>query len=90
MSCVLKPPSKPLRIHCVEEVILDSNTNIVTEQEASRPWNDATDRPFYNKANEAYMFLQERYLRDKQSLWSYLMAYIDSDVDHLIKLRPDY
>ena len=36
------------------------------------------------------MILQERYLRDKQSLWSCLMIHIDSDVDHLIKLHPDY
>ena len=87
---VPKPPSKPLHIHYIEEVILDPITNIVTEQESSRPWNDATDWPLYNKATEAYMFLQERYLRDKQALWSYLMTHIDSDVDHLIKLHPDY
>ena len=61
---VPKPPSKSLRIHNIEEVILDPNTNIVTEQESSRPWNDATDWPLYNKATEAYMFLQERYLRN--------------------------
>ena len=48
---VPKPPSKwfPLRIQNVEEVIRDPTTNIVTEQEASRPWNDATDWPLYNK-----------------------------------------
>ena len=71
---VPKPPSKPLRIHYVEEFILDPNINIVTEQEASRPWNDATDWPLYNKADEAYIFLQERYLGDKQSLWAYLIT----------------
>jgi hypothetical protein len=42
---VPKPPSKPLRINYMEEVILDPITNIITEQEASRPWNDATDWP---------------------------------------------
>ena len=90
VSYVPKPPSKPLRINYVEEVILDPNSNIITEKETSRPWNDATNWPLYIKANEAYMFLQERYLRDKQSLWSYLITHIDSDVDHLIKLHPDY
>ena len=50
---VPKPPSNPLRIHYIEEVILDPNTNIVTEQESSRLWNDATDWPLYNKATEA-------------------------------------
>ena len=40
---VPKPPSKPSRIHYVVKVILDPNTNIVTEQESTRPWNNATD-----------------------------------------------
>ena len=32
VPCVPKPPSKPLRIHYIEEVILDPITNNVTEQ----------------------------------------------------------
>ena len=89
MNPVRKRPSKPLHIHYVEEVILDPNTNIVTEQDASRPWNDATDWSVYNKANEAYMFLLERYLGDKQSLLSHLMTHIDS-INHLVKLMIIY
>ncbi len=78
-----KPPSKPLRIHYIEEVILDPITNIVTEQESSRPWNDATDWPLYNKATEAYMFLCQTTIKMAGKAWVnyvmglYRLGYID-------------
>ena len=57
---------------------------------SSRLWNDATDWPLYNKAKEEFYASQQRYQHDKQALRSYLLTHIDSDVDHLIKLHPEY
>jgi hypothetical protein len=81
-------PCKPLRIFYLEEVE-DADMDIVVQQ-SSRLWNDATDWPLYNKAKEEYYVTQQKYQHDKQALWSYLLTHIDSDVDHLIKLHPDY
>ena len=43
-----------------------------------------------NKEKEEFYVAQRRYQHDKQSLWSYLLTHIDSDVDHHIKLHPEY
>ena len=81
-------PCKPMRIFYLEEVE-NADMDIIVQQ-SSRLWNDATDWPLYNKAKEEYYVSQQRYQHDKQALWSYLLTQIDSDVDHLIKLHPDY
>ena len=80
---------KPLRVFYLEEVE-DLVTQEISVQQSSRPWNDASDWPLYNKAKEEFYVAQQRYQYDRQSLWSYLLTHIDSDVDHLIKLHPDY
>jgi len=59
-------------------------------QQSSRLWHDDTDWPLYNKATKEYYVSQQHYQHDKQALWSYLLTHIDSDVDHLIKLHPEY
>ena len=79
---------KPMRIFYLEEVE-NADMDIIVQQ-SSRLWNDATDWPLYNKTKEEYYVSQQRYQHDKQALWSYLLTHIDSDVDHLIKLHPDY
>ena len=50
---ILNEPCKPLRMFYLEEV-LDPETQTVVIQQCSRPWNDATDSPLYNKAKEDY------------------------------------
>ncbi len=50
---ILNEPCKPLRMFYLEEV-LDPDTQMVVVQQSSRPWNDVTDWPLYNKAKEDY------------------------------------
>jgi len=86
---ILNEPCKPLRMFYLEEV-LDPDTQMVVVQQSSRPWNDATDWPLYNKAKEDYHSALLQYQKHRQSLWSFLLTHIDADVDHLIKLHLDY
>ena len=86
---ILNEPCKPLRMFYLEEV-LDPVTQEVVVQQSSRPWNDATDWPLYNKAKEDYHTSILQYRQHRQALWSFLLTHIDSDVDHLIKLHVDY
>ena len=82
-------PCKPLRFFYQEEVE-NPDTLEISVQQFSRPWSDGTDWPLYNKEKENFYVAQQRYQHDRQSLWSYLLTHIDSDVDHLIKLHPEY
>ena len=59
-------------------------------QQSSRPWNDATYWPLYNKEKEDNHFALLQYQQHRQALWSFLLTHIDDDVDHLIKLHVDY
>ena len=68
--------------------VLDPETQTVVIQQFSRPWNDATYWPLYNKAKEDYYSSVQRY-QHRQALWSFLLTHIDADVDHLIKLHVD-
>ena len=82
-------PCKPMRIFYLEEV-QNPDTLSIEIQQSSRLWNDATDWPVYNKAKEEFYVSQQRNQHDKLALWSYLLTHIDSDVDHLIELHPEY
>ena len=68
---------------------MDPATQEVVQQ-TSRPWNDATDWLLYNKDKEDYYYSILQYRQHRQLLWSFLLTYIDSDVDHFIKLHVDY
>ena len=59
-------------------------------QQSSRPWNDATDWPLYNKAKEDYYSSLLQCRQHRQALWSFLLTHIDADINHLIKLHVDY
>ena len=87
MGMLVTEPCKPMRIFYLEEV---ENTDMeIVVQQSSRLYG-ATDWPLYNNAKEEYYVSQQCYQHDKQALWSYLLTHIDSDVDYLIKLHPEY
>ena len=69
---------------------LDPATQQVVIQQSSRPSNDATDWPLYNKAKEDYNSSLQQCQQHRQALWSFLLTHVDADVDHLIKLHVDY
>jgi hypothetical protein len=72
------------------EEVLNSNTQNEVIRQSSRPWNDATDWPLYNKDKEDYHTSLQQYRQYRQALWSFLLTYIDVDIDHLIKFHVDY
>jgi hypothetical protein len=53
--------------HCEFFYLEEVEDPEITVQQ-SRPWNNATDWPLYNKAKEEYYVSQQRYQHDKQAL----------------------
>ena len=86
---MLNEPCKTLQMFYLEEV-LDPDTQIVVMQQSSRPCNDSTDWPLYNKAKEYYDYSLQQYQQHRQARWSFQLTHVDANVNHLFKLHVDY
>jgi hypothetical protein len=82
-------PHKTLYVRFKEEHV-DPATGDIEIVESTRHWDDNYDWSIYNKAMEEYRTNQAKFANDKATLWSHLLTHIDMDVDHLIKLHPNY
>ena len=65
---ILNEPCNPLRMFYLKEV-LGPDTQTVVIQQSSRPWNDATDWPTYNKAKEDNHFSRQQYQQHRHKLF---------------------